>query len=106
MTGLLLKGLGLFLLAAVLSAALSYLVPGKLLPLVRGAVWLLPLVFLGIEFWASEASHDLNWSAVWRGVVSAVAQTLLFWPGALAGHYAVTRFLRGDQGGPRGNIAA
>ena len=106
MTGLLLKGLGLFLLAAAVSAALSYVVPAKLLPLVRGAVWLLPLVFLGIEFWASEAAHDLNWSAVWRGTVSAAAQTLLFWPGALAGHYAVARVLRGDHGGHRGNMTA
>ena len=50
----------------------------------------------------SEAAHDLDWSAVWRGTVSAAAQTLLFWPGALVGHYGV-QALRADHGGPRGN---
>jgi hypothetical protein len=102
MTGLLLKGLGFFLAAAVVSALLTWIVPGKLVPLVKILVWLLPLLFLGIEFWASEAAHDFDWSAVWRGTVSAAAQTLLFWPGALAGHYGV-QALRADHGGPRGN---
>ena len=102
MTGLLLKGLGFFLAAAVVSALLTWIVPVKLVPVVKIVVWLLPLLFLGIEFRASEAAHDLDWSAVWRGTVSAAAQTLLFWPGALAGHYGV-QALRADHGGPRGN---
>jgi hypothetical protein len=102
MTGILLKGLGFFLAAAVVSALLTWAVPGKVLPAVKVLVWVLPLVFLGIEFWAINASHDLTWAAAWRGVVSAGAQTLIFWPGALAGHYGVA-YLRADHGGPRGN---
>jgi hypothetical protein len=101
MTGLILKGLGFFLAAAAISALLTYVVPGKLVGVVRVLVWLLPLVFLSIELWASEAAHDLDWRAVWRGFISAGAQTLLFWPGALAGHYGV-RALRGELRGPGG----
>lgn len=101
MTGLLLKGLGLFLAAAVVAALLTWIVPVKLVPVVKVFVWLLPLVFLGLEFWASEAANDESWTAVWRGVVSAAAQTALFWPGALAGHYGV-RAMRGEFGRPRG----
>ncbi len=102
MTGLLLKGLGFVLAAAVVSALVTWVVPGKLITVVKIAVWLLPLVFLGIEFWAIQAQHDLNWSAIWRGFVSSIAQTLLFWPGALAGYYGA-RALRDDLQGPRGN---
>jgi hypothetical protein len=101
MTGFLLKGLGFFLAAAAVSALLTWIVPGKLVAGVKIFVWLLPLVFLGIEFWASEAAHDFDWSAVWRGFVSAMAQTVLFWPGALAGHYGV-RVMRGEFARPRG----
>ena len=102
MTGFVLKGLGFFLAAAVVSALLTWIVPGKIVPAVKVLVWLLPLVFLGIEFWAIQASHDMTWAAAWRGVVSAGAQTLIFWPGALAGHYGVAA-LRADHGGPRGS---
>lgn len=102
MTGILLKGLGFFLAAAVVSALLTYAVPGKLIPAVKVLVWLLPVVFIGIEFWAIHASHDMTWAAAWRGVVSAGAQTVIFWPGALAGHYGV-RALRADLQSPRGN---
>lgn len=101
MTGLLFKGLGLFLIAAALSGLLAYVVPAKLLPMVGIVVWGLPIVFLGVEFWASAAAHDFDWNAIWRGTVSAGAQTLLFWPGALAGYYGV-RALRGDGRGSRG----
>jgi hypothetical protein len=102
MTGLLLKGLGFFLAAAVVSALVTYVVPGKLVSVVKIAVWLLPLVFLGIEFWAIQAQHDLSGSAIWRGFISSMAQTLLFWPGALAGHYGA-RTMRADLQGPRGD---
>lgn len=102
MTGVLLKGLGFFLTAAVLSALVTWAVPAKIVPAVKVLVWLLPVVFLGIEFWAIQASHDLTWAAAWRGVVSAGAQTLIFWPGALAGHYGV-RAIRSDLQGARGN---
>jgi len=101
MTGLLLKGLILLLAAAAVSALLTWAVPGKLVLMVKIFVWLLPLVFLGLEFWASEAANDQSWNAVWRGTVSAAAQTALFWPGALAGHYGV-RALRGEFDRPRG----
>jgi hypothetical protein len=102
MTGLLLKGLGFFLAAAIVSALLTWIVPGKVMPAVKVLVWLLPLVFLGVEFWAMRASHDITWAAAWRGAISAGAQTLIFWPGALAGHYGV-KALRADLQGPRGN---
>ena len=102
MTGVLLKGLGLFLAAAVLSAFMTWIVPGKVMPAVKVLVWLLPLAFLGIEFWAMHASHDITWAAAWRGAISAGAQTLIFWPGALAGHYGVAA-MRADLQGPRGN---
>jgi hypothetical protein len=101
MTGFLLKGLGFFLAAAVVSALMTWAVPGKFVPVVKIFVWLLPLVLLGIEFWAMTAAHDTSWNAVWRGTVSAGAQTVLFWPGALAGHYGV-RAMRGEIGRPRG----
>lgn len=101
MTGFLLKGLGFFLAAALVSALLTWIVPGKLVSVVKVFVWLLPLVFLGVELWASEAANDMSWNAIWRGTVSAGAQTVLFWPGALAGHYGV-RVMRGEFGGPRG----
>jgi hypothetical protein len=101
MTGWLLKGLALFLAAAVAGALLTYAVPEKLAPVIRVAVWALPLVFLGVELWASAAAHDFNAAAIWRSVLSAGAQTLLFWPGALAGHYAVAA-LRAGTGAPGG----
>jgi hypothetical protein len=101
MTGFLLKGLGFFLAAAVVSALITWFVPGKLIAVVKIVVWCLPIVFLGIEFWASDAANDFNWNAIWRGTVSAGAQTVLFWPGALAGHYGV-RAVRGDYGRTRG----
>ncbi|MGZ9059383.1 MAG: hypothetical protein ACXW14_09090 [Burkholderiaceae bacterium] len=102
MTGFFVKGLGFFLAAAVVSALLTWIVPGRIVPAVKVLVWLLPLVFLGIEFLAIQASHDLSWAAAWRGAVSAGAQTLIFLPGALAGHYGVAA-LRADLQGPRGN---
>jgi hypothetical protein len=105
MTGWMLKGLGFFLAAAVMSALVTYAVPGKIMPVVRMLVWALPLVFLAIELWSSAAAHDFNWAAIRRGVVSAVAQTLLFWPGALAGHYAADR-LRSGADGPGGKTYA
>lgn len=105
MTGWLLKGLGFFLAAALISALLTYAVPEKLLPVIRFAVWVLPLAFLGIELSASAAAHDFNGPAIWRGVVSAGAQTLLFWPGALAGNYAAGAF-RAGAGGPGGKTYA
>ncbi|MGE5267548.1 MAG: hypothetical protein ACM3L9_09315 [Deltaproteobacteria bacterium] len=101
MTGWLLKGLALFLAAAVAAALVTYAVPEKLVPVIRVAVWALPLVFLGIELWASAAAHDFNGAAIWRSIISAGAQTLLFWPGALAGHYAAGA-LRAGAGGPGG----
>lgn len=101
MTGLLLKGLVFFLAAALVSALLTWVVPVKLVSVVKIFVWLLPLVFLGVELWASEAANDMSWNAIWRGTVSAGAQTVLFWPGALAGHYGV-RALRGEFGRTRG----
>ena len=101
MTGFLLKGLGVFLAAAVVSALLTWIVPVKFVAVVKVFVWLLPLVLLGIEFWAMSAANDTSWNAVWRGTVSALAQTVLFWPGALAGHYGV-RAMRGEFGRPRG----
>ncbi|MCU0955438.1 MAG: hypothetical protein MUC37_12745 [Hyphomicrobium sp.] len=101
MTGWLLKGLALFLAAAVAGVLLTYAVPVKLVPVVRVAVWALPFVFLGIELWASAAAHDFDGAAIWRSIVSAGAQTLLFWPGALAGHYAAAA-LRAGTGAPGG----
>jgi hypothetical protein len=102
MSGILLKGLGFFLAAAVVSALLTWAAPAKIVPAVKILVWVLPAFFLGIEFWAIRAAHDLTWAAAWRGVVSAGAQTVIFWPGALAGHYGV-RAVRADLHGPRGN---
>jgi hypothetical protein len=64
-------------------------------------LWALPLLFLGIELWTSAAAHDFNGAAIWRSIISAGAQTLLFWPGALAGHYAAGA-LRAGAGGPGG----
>jgi hypothetical protein len=102
MTGLLLKGLGFFLAAAAVSALITWVVPGKLLPAVKAVVWLLPLGLVGIEFWASHAGHEFDGRAIWRGIVSAGAQTLLLWPGALAGYYGVST-LRAGGGEWRGN---
>ena len=49
----------------------------------------------GIGFFSS-------FSTACNSPISAGAQTLIFWPGALAGHYGVEA-LRADLQGPRGN---